>query len=660
MEKQELVELINKWKSGDEDSYNIIYNEYHDRMLKIALSHTQVSGHCNMADAEDVVQDAMLKAYINIQSLDDPNKFEGWLTKIVVNKANDYMTSAMKKRNVLQTDYAKDDGEGNTLEFDAEDEKRERQPEIKLDAEVKQNIVQDILSGLSEDQRAVTLMYYYDEMSMKEIAEQLGIEMSTVVGRLQTAKKNIKNEVTAIQKRDDIKLYNLSAIPAIPFFMAMLGTARETASTPVTTVAETLASGVTQGSQNVAQSTAETTKTPVENVPNNSANVAESPTSNVAEEAVQSATENTASQASNVASEGTTNSVAKATTKLAEEGVKATASSATTASGSAIASTTAGASFATKLVVGIAVAAAATGGGIVLKNNLTSNNSQPADSVVEEPTAKEEQSEEKKDDQKAEEKKQEEQVAKPKVVDQEPQVTDESNIINVDIPDGWTAQNESISTMFTDTQVFDGESPVYAIYSGEAGDKTKPFVMISSLDATGLGGTYGPDGAPKDLVYYDDYTTSNNYTITSVSGPLNHMGLEYVFTAGYTGIPEDSECYVFHLYTQDEVTSQKFVGRSLFQVVYFPMGDDTKLDDVRAIVDSFSIKSIGELKVNVDKLNTRFAPSTSAEKCQEAYNNEKFTVFQTEQSEGYTWYRVGSYLWVADNGQGWVTYTPNE
>lgn len=227
MEEKELVRLIETWKNGDENAYDTIYNEYYDAMLRIALTHTMVNGKVNRADAEDILQDAMLKAYLNIQSLDKPENFPQWLTKIVKNRASDYMTSAMKKHNVLFTDATNDDGKGKTLEFDKEDERISARPDIQLDNQVKEDILSEIMDHLSEDQRVVTLMYFYDEMTMKEIAEKLDIEQSTVIGRLQTAKKNIKNEVTAIQKRDDIKLYNISAIPAVSFFMWLLGKADE-------------------------------------------------------------------------------------------------------------------------------------------------------------------------------------------------------------------------------------------------------------------------------------------------------------------------------------------------------------------------------------------------------------------------------------------------
>ena len=69
------------------------------------------------------------------------------------------------------------------------------------------DIVKGVLTALPEDQRAVAVMYFYEGMSVKEIADELHIDAAAVARRLNTAKKNIKAFVEAIQKRDDIKLY---------------------------------------------------------------------------------------------------------------------------------------------------------------------------------------------------------------------------------------------------------------------------------------------------------------------------------------------------------------------------------------------------------------------------------------------------------------------
>jgi hypothetical protein len=68
--------------------------------------------------------------------------------------------------------------------------------------------------------------------------------------------------------------------------------------------------------------------------------------------------------------------------------------------------------------------------------------------------------------------------------------------------------------------------------------------------------------------------------------------------------------------------------------------------------------AIGSLKVLVDNLNSRKAPSTEAEKLSKPERGSEWNVYEIREAEGYTWYRIGEDRWVADGG-GWVGYTEN-
>lgn len=234
--EEELVKLVKDAQDGNEDAYAELYSAYHDVMYKIALKNTMLSGKVNEQDAEDILQDAMLTSYKNIRSLLDPVKYPAWLSKIVVNKASDYMCSAAKKKNICFSTLANEDGEGKTLLYDPEDERITYRPDLKLEEETKQEILRDILDTLSDDQKIVTILYFYDGLSLKQIAKELEIEQSTVVGRLQTAKKNIKNRVVYLEKKQGIKLHSIAPLP---FFLCCLGKASEetTGVTALTTVA---------------------------------------------------------------------------------------------------------------------------------------------------------------------------------------------------------------------------------------------------------------------------------------------------------------------------------------------------------------------------------------------------------------------------------------
>lgn len=327
----DVATLVKQAQEGDEFAFSELYEHYYPAMLRVACKHTQVSGRNNQQDAEDVLQEAMLSAYKNIKSLKNPKSFKSWLTTIVVNRANDVMTSSYKANNINMSALSSDDKDGKEMEYDPSDESGTYQPDVLLDNQTREDILNDVMSHLSEEQRMVTIMYFYDDMTMDEIAEKLGIKTSTVIGRLQTAKKNIKQEVDSIQKKQDIKLYNISAIP---FFMWLLGKAQtETEKEATKTVAQTVAN--VAGNHTIATS---------------------------ASKVVAGSAAADTSTASALATSAST-----------------TATASTVATGVASAATTTGAlvgtaSVATKIAVGTAVAVAVAGGGYVGVKHIVSNN----------------------------------------------------------------------------------------------------------------------------------------------------------------------------------------------------------------------------------------------------------------------------------------------
>lgn len=263
LEKEKLIELVTKAQAGDEDAYSELYSIYHDDMYRIAIKNTMALGKTHIDDAEDVLQEAMMKAHSSISSLSDPLKFPEWLSRIVSNKAADYMTSAYKKHTTDYSSLSTDDEDGKEIEYDPEDESIGFRPDLKLDEETKQDIVRDVLDSLNEEQKTVTILCYYDELTIKEASEKLGVPMSTVVGRLQMAKKSIKQSVTNIEKKQGIKLHSIAPLP---FFLLCLGKAsEETGKVAATTAAITAGAATTTaaGSTEAAVATGAATKTGV-------------------------------------------------------------------------------------------------------------------------------------------------------------------------------------------------------------------------------------------------------------------------------------------------------------------------------------------------------------------------------------------------------------
>ena len=208
-----IVQLVRGAKQKDEEAIRLIMNTYEKKLIFLALSYVK-----NEADASDVVQDSFISAFSNINDLKDESKLEGWLNRIVRNRSLNMLDSAYKKYTTNFTNIETDDDE---IEFDIRDDQIDRQPEMAYDQKARQEIILKILDTLPEAQRTVTVMYYYEDMTMKEIANTLHESMTTIVGRLNSAKDKIKKSVTALQNREDIKLYNLSPLAFFAYIMRL-------------------------------------------------------------------------------------------------------------------------------------------------------------------------------------------------------------------------------------------------------------------------------------------------------------------------------------------------------------------------------------------------------------------------------------------------------
>ncbi|MBD5132927.1 MAG: sigma-70 family RNA polymerase sigma factor [Clostridiales bacterium] len=207
MERGELTELIAKAQSGDQGAM--------EELLRAA--HTPVSYQCRKLlkdprDAEDMTQEVLLTAYSRLNLLKNPEAFWGWLNSITINRC----MSALK-RNHVELQFEEDE-EGHSVLDDLEDLDEQQVPDKALDNTETTRMIEEIVNGLPEAQRICTLMFYYDEMTVKEIAEVIGAPENTVKSRLNYARKAIKERVLDYEKKG-IKLYGLSPLPFLLYFL---------------------------------------------------------------------------------------------------------------------------------------------------------------------------------------------------------------------------------------------------------------------------------------------------------------------------------------------------------------------------------------------------------------------------------------------------------
>lgn len=163
-------------QQGQRDQFGVIVDRYEQKLLRYGRKF--LSRH---EDIEDIIQDVFVSAYQNIQSFDTSLKLSPWLYRI----AHNAFVNALRKRekSPLFIDF-------DTLvshpvyEDPAEGEREQRDMRLHLDTG---------LEKLAPKYREVLTLYYFEEMSYKDIAEVLQVPQGTVGIRLRRAKEALKS-----------------------------------------------------------------------------------------------------------------------------------------------------------------------------------------------------------------------------------------------------------------------------------------------------------------------------------------------------------------------------------------------------------------------------------------------------------------------------------
>lgn len=201
-----LKEAIIHGKMGDREAYIQIYNLTNQMVYYTALKFTG-----NENDAQDLVQETYIKVFQNIGSLQEENAFLSWLKTIITNLCKDQL----RKRNTVIFDNSEEQEQviENTPEIGDD-----FLPEEYVLKKEKSRLVMKIIDSLPDLQRTTVLLYYYNDLSVGEVAAIMEASEGTVKSRLNYARQFIKKEVEKLEKKD-IKLYSVSAIPILSLIL---------------------------------------------------------------------------------------------------------------------------------------------------------------------------------------------------------------------------------------------------------------------------------------------------------------------------------------------------------------------------------------------------------------------------------------------------------
>ena len=176
MDSQSDQQLVQVACAGDRDAFGILAQRYHDMVLRVAY---------RMVDHDDIVhdlaQETVLQAYLSLKQLRDPSRFRSWLYGITLNVCREFLRT--QPAWIVSFESLM----GGIHIADAMPS-----PETVVERIELRQRVQYALQMLTDDNRVVVILYYYEGFNTREIADMLDISTSAVKTRLYKARQQLK------------------------------------------------------------------------------------------------------------------------------------------------------------------------------------------------------------------------------------------------------------------------------------------------------------------------------------------------------------------------------------------------------------------------------------------------------------------------------------
>ncbi len=182
------AELIRRVLQGDQDAFSPLVTKYQKRVH--ALVWRKIG---DFHIAQEVTQDAFLKAYQKLGTLKNHTQFPGWLYVIAANLCSDWFRKNPPPEQSLEVTDVSEVNQVSYSRYIAEKQATETD-------ETRRGIVKKLLQKLPESERTVMTLYYLGEMTIKAISEFLGVSPNTVKSRLSRARNRLKKEEDMIQQ----------------------------------------------------------------------------------------------------------------------------------------------------------------------------------------------------------------------------------------------------------------------------------------------------------------------------------------------------------------------------------------------------------------------------------------------------------------------------
>lgn len=181
------ADLVNRMKEGDSQAFDQLMGHYYPRVLRMAYL---ISG--NHADSEDIVQETFVLCWTNRKKIKEPEYFTNWLYKTLTREAWRFCRKSRREQPVEEVFGENEPQTASVLE---EVMMRSRDRDL-----------YEAIGNLPVKQRTAVVLYYFNQLSTKEIAGIMGCLEGTVKSRLYTARMNLRQTLAKQDIRKEVTL----------------------------------------------------------------------------------------------------------------------------------------------------------------------------------------------------------------------------------------------------------------------------------------------------------------------------------------------------------------------------------------------------------------------------------------------------------------------
>ena len=166
---------INLILDGDTNAFSVLVNRYKDLVFTLTMRMLK-----NREEAEEVSQDSFIKAYKSLNRFKGDSKFSTWIYKIAYNTSLDRLKKNRKHYNDVPID-----------EFTEHQVKTIDNALDNLESKEQTKAIQDCITLLPSEDGFLLTLYYFDEMSLEEISQTVGLTSNNVKVKIFRARKKL-------------------------------------------------------------------------------------------------------------------------------------------------------------------------------------------------------------------------------------------------------------------------------------------------------------------------------------------------------------------------------------------------------------------------------------------------------------------------------------